>query len=63
MRRIFNNALIQFDFLQITSYKELLEYYIDLNTGGIAHTQSDIQIAKDLLTKRSCSQAKLASYQ
>lgn len=53
MRRIFNNALIQFDFLQITSYKELLEYYIDLNTGGIAHTQSDIQIAKDLLAKHS----------
>lgn len=53
MRRIFNHALIQFDFLQITSYKELLEYYIDLNTGGIAHTQSDIQVAKDLLAKRS----------
>ena len=52
MRRIFNNALIQFDFLQITSYKELLEYYIDLNTGGVAHTQADIQIAKDLLEQQ-----------
>lgn len=51
MRRIFNSALLQFDFLQITSYKEVLEYYIDLNTGGIAHTQADIQIAKDLLAK------------
>lgn len=53
MRRIFNGALLQFDFLQITSYKEVLEYYIDLNTGGIAHTQADIQIAKDILAKRS----------
>lgn len=52
MRRIFNNSLIQFDFLQITSYKELLEYYIDLNTGGVAHTQADIQIAKDLLEQQ-----------
>ena len=52
MRRIFNHALIQFDFLQITSYKELLEYYIDLNTGGVNHTQADIQIAKDLLEQQ-----------
>lgn len=51
MRRIFNNALIQLEFLQITSYPELLQYYIDLNSGGVVHTQSDIQIAKDLLKK------------
>lgn len=52
MRRIFNSALLQFEFLQITSYKEVLEYYIDLNFGGVAHTPADIQIAKDIL-KRS----------
>lgn len=49
MRRIFNSALLQFEFLQITSYKEVLEYYIDLNFGGVAHTPADIQIAKDIL--------------
>lgn len=49
MRRIFNSALLQFEFLQITSYKEVLEYYIDLNFGGVAHTAADIQIAKDIL--------------
>ena len=51
MRNIFSHALLRFEFLQITSYKDLLEYYIDLNTGGVAHTQADIQIAKDLLQK------------
>jgi len=49
MRRIFNSALLQFEFLQITSYKEVLKYYIDLNLGGVAHTPADIQIAKDIL--------------
>lgn len=53
MRRIFNSALLQFEFLQITSYKEVLEYYIDLNFGGVAHTSADIQIAKDILKKLS----------
>lgn len=52
MRNIFQHSLLQFEFLKITSYKEVLEYYIDLNFGGVAHTPADIQIAKDIL-KRS----------
>lgn len=49
MREIFKNCLIKINEIKLTSYSELLEFYINYNSGGTVHSQSEIQRVKDML--------------
>lgn len=41
----------------LTTRKELLQFYLDLNTGGVVHTDDEISRVKELLRKENLSRA------
>lgn len=51
MRQVFNQSMIKIRTIHITNYAELLEFYINFNSGGTVHSETEIQRIKDLLEK------------
>lgn len=41
--------MLRFDIYNITSYKELLKFYIDLNSGGTVHSADEIERVKNMI--------------
>lgn len=47
------NASFNFHVNDLKTRKEVLQWYLDLNTGGVVHTNEEIKKVKELLSKES----------
>lgn len=50
MRNIFNKSLIVLKIINIANYAELLEFYINFNSGGTVHDTKEIERIKKMLS-------------
>lgn len=49
MRNIFNHATIKLKTIQLTTYSDLLEFYLNYNAGGTVHSDEEIERVKAML--------------
>lgn len=49
--RISSDICFKFYINDLRTRKELLQFYLDLNTGGVVHTDEEINRVKELLAK------------